>query len=137
MEVAVLLSPGVTAFEALGPYGVFRRVPGARVRLVAEAVGRIPTHGSRVALLADAAMDDHPTPDVVVVPGGIGIRRLVEDDHAVAWVAAAHEAVAATSCPTSTRATMPTTFRNESRVHPGVSRMAAAKGTHTSTRVEE
>ena len=37
MQVAVLLSPGVTAFEALGPYGVFRRVPGARVRLVADA----------------------------------------------------------------------------------------------------
>ena len=92
MEVAILLSPGVTAFEALGPYGVFRRVPAARVRLVAEAVGRMPTHGSSVALLADAVMDDHPAPDVVVVPGGIGIRRLVDDEHAVAWVAAAHEA---------------------------------------------
>jgi len=91
MEVAILLSPGVTAFEALGPYGVFRRVPDARVHLVAEAVGRLSTHGSSVALLADAVMDDHPRPDVVVVPGGIGIRRLVEDEHAVAWVAAAHE----------------------------------------------
>ena len=29
MQVAILLSPGVTAFEALGPYAVFRRVPGA------------------------------------------------------------------------------------------------------------
>ncbi len=91
MDVAVLLSPGVTAFEALGPYGVFRRVPGARVHLVADSVGRVPTQGAKVALLADAVMEDHPSPDVVVVPGGIGIRRLVEDERAVAWVAGAHE----------------------------------------------
>jgi putative intracellular protease/amidase len=92
MQVAVLLSPGVTAFEALGPYGVFRRVPGAQVRLVADAPGRVPTQGSSVALLADSVMEEYPTPDVVVVPGGIGIRRLVEDERALAWVAGAHEA---------------------------------------------
>jgi putative intracellular protease/amidase len=91
MEVAILLSPGVTAFEALGPFGVFRRVPGARVHLVAEAPGRVPTQGTRMALLADAAFADHPDPDVVVVPGGIGIRRLVEDEATVTWVARAHE----------------------------------------------
>ena len=91
MEVAILLSPGVTAFEALGPYGVFRRVPGANVHLVAASPGRIPTQGSKVALLAGASMADHPTPDVVVVPGGIGIRRLLDDEAAVAWVATAHE----------------------------------------------
>jgi putative intracellular protease/amidase len=91
MEVAILLSPGVTAFEALGPYGVFRRVPSARVHLVADHPGRVPAHGSKVALLAGAAMADHAHPDVVLVPGGIGIRRLVEDEAAVAWVRAAHE----------------------------------------------
>ena len=91
MEVAILLSPGVTAFEALGPYGVFRRVPGAEVHLVADRPGRMTTHGSKVALLADSAMGDHPHPDVVVVPGGIGIRRLVEDRWTMAWITEAHE----------------------------------------------
>jgi len=92
MEVAILLSPGVTAFEALGPYGVFRRVPGASVHLVAEAPGRVPAHGAKVALLADAALSDHPHPDLVVVPGGLGIRRLVESRHAVDWLVDAHSA---------------------------------------------
>jgi putative intracellular protease/amidase len=91
MQVAILLSPGVTAFEALGPYAVFRRVPGAEVRLVADRAGRIPTHGSKVALIAEAPMSEHPCPDVVVVPGGIGIRRLVEDVWTVAWVREAHQ----------------------------------------------
>ncbi len=91
MQVAILLSPGVTAFEALGPYGVFRRVPGAEVHLVAEQRGRVTTQGAKVALLAGATLADHPHPDVIVVPGGLGIRRLVEDEAAVAWVAAAHE----------------------------------------------
>ncbi len=91
MQVAILLSPGVTAFEALGPYGVFRRVPEAEVHLVAEQPGRVTTHGSKVALLAGSAMSEYPTPDVVVVPGGIGIRRLVDDVWTVAWVKDAHE----------------------------------------------
>jgi putative intracellular protease/amidase len=90
MRVAILLSPGVTAFEALGPYGVFRRVPGAEVHLVADQPGRVTTHGSKVALLADAAMSEHPTPEVIVVPGGIGVRRLVEHGPTVAWVKEAH-----------------------------------------------
>jgi putative intracellular protease/amidase len=91
MQVAILLSPGVTAFEALGPYAVFRRVPGAEVRLVADRPGRVTTHGSKVALIAESAMSEHPCPDVVVVPGGIGIRRLVEDVWTVAWVREAHQ----------------------------------------------
>ncbi len=91
MQVAILLSPGVTAFEALGPYGVFRRVPGAHVHLVAAAPGRVPTQGSKVALLADRARAEVPAPDVVVVPGGLGVRRLVTDRDAIDWVAAAHE----------------------------------------------
>ena len=44
-----------------------------------------------MALLADSVMEEYPAPDVVVVPGGIGIRRLVEDERAPAWVAGAHE----------------------------------------------
>jgi putative intracellular protease/amidase len=91
MDAAVLLYPGVTAFEALGPYGVFRRVADARVRLVAHQPGRVPTQGSKVALIATAALAEAPHPDVVVVPGGLGIRRLVGDEAALAWVAAAHE----------------------------------------------
>jgi putative intracellular protease/amidase len=91
MEVAILLSPGVTAFEALAPFGVFRRVPGAEVHLVAERPGRVSSQGAKVALLAGASRDDHPRPDVVVVPGGLGIRRLVADDAARAWVTEAHE----------------------------------------------
>jgi putative intracellular protease/amidase len=92
MQVAVLLSPGVTAFEALGPYAVFRRLPGAEVHLVADRVGRVPTQGSKVALIADTVLGDDVRPDVLVVPGGIGIRRLVEDRPTVHWVREAHAA---------------------------------------------
>jgi len=90
VQAAILLSPGVTAFEALGPYGVFRRVPGGRAHLVAAERGRVPTQGSSVALLADRTLAEVPHPDVVVVPGGLGIRRLLADDEALAWVARAH-----------------------------------------------
>ena len=74
-----------------GPTASSAGCPGAKVHLVADRPGRVTTHGSKVALLADSAMGDYPSPDVVVVPGGIGIRRLVEDRWTVAWVKEAHE----------------------------------------------
>jgi putative intracellular protease/amidase len=91
MQVGILLYPGVTAFEALVPYGVFRRVPDARVHLAAHRTGRVPTQGTKVALLADTTLAEVPSPDVVVVPGGLGIRRLLDDQRALDWVAQAHQ----------------------------------------------
>jgi putative intracellular protease/amidase len=92
VDVTVLLSPGVTAFEALGTYGVFRRTPGATVRLVATEPGRVGAHGARVALVAECAYRDVAVTDVLVVPGGLGVRRLVDDRAVISWLAEMHEA---------------------------------------------
>lgn len=86
----MLLSPGVTAYEALGPYGVFRRAPSTEVVLVADHPGPVPAQGAKVSLVAEAAYRDVELADVVVVPGGIGIRRLVEDRDVLDWVRSLH-----------------------------------------------
>jgi transcriptional regulator GlxA family with amidase domain len=52
------------------------------------------------ALVADLAYREAPTPDIVLVPGGIGTRRLVVDDAFMRWLAdwAAPAQVVASVC---------------------------------------
>lgn len=90
MDVAILVYDGVTAAEALGPYEFFRRVPDVEVHFVADRAGPCTTQGKPGVLVADRALADWPHPDTLVVPGGLGARRLVHDDRLVSWIAEAH-----------------------------------------------
>ncbi len=90
MDVAILVHDGVSAAEALAPAEVFRRVPDVAVHFVAHRPGPHPTQGRPGVLVADRAVADWPHPDTLVVPGGLGVRRLVEDGPLLAWIAQAH-----------------------------------------------
>lgn len=90
MDVAILVYDGVTAAEALGPYEFFRRVPDVEVHFVADRPGPCNTQGKPGVLVADRALADWTHPDTLVVPGGLGARRLVHDDRLVSWIAEAH-----------------------------------------------
>lgn len=94
MDVVVLVPSGVTAFEVLGPYGVFHRASGATVRLIGDRSGRVRCHGTKVPLLAETSylyVDPTGIADVLVVPGGLGIRGRVHDRALLDWLRAAHE----------------------------------------------
>ncbi|HMX17423.1 MAG TPA: DJ-1/PfpI family protein, partial [Rhodocyclaceae bacterium] len=78
MEIAILLFDDLTALDAVGPYDVLKLAPDARVRLVADRPGPKRMNGGLV-LLADAAFDDVPRPDIVVVPGGTGAAAAARD----------------------------------------------------------
>jgi transcriptional regulator GlxA family with amidase domain len=44
-----------------------------------------------LGLSVDAPFEALPEPDVVVVPGGIGTRALIEDERVLGWLRHAHE----------------------------------------------
>ena len=90
MQIAVLLFDGVTALDAIGPYEVLSRLPGAEVRFVAAEPGPKRTDDRALALTADDALDGVAAPGIVVVPGGPGAQRLVGDAATLAWLRAAH-----------------------------------------------
>jgi len=90
-DIAVLLFDGITALDAVGPYEVLARVPGARVRFVAAAAGPCRTDNGMLSLVADAGFADVRSPDVLVVPGGFGTRALVHDEPTLEWIRTAHE----------------------------------------------
>jgi putative intracellular protease/amidase len=90
MQVAVLIYEGLTALDAVGPYEVLSRLPGAEVSFVASEPGPKRTDTGSLALIADRSLDDVPSPDVLLVPGGAGTRPLLSDEAVLGWVREAH-----------------------------------------------
>jgi putative intracellular protease/amidase len=91
LTVAVLLYDRLTALDAIGPYEVLSRVPGATVTFVAERPGPITVDTGRLALVADTPFADLPAPDVLLVPGGPGDVAERAGAAAQEWVRAAHK----------------------------------------------
>ncbi len=90
MDIAIPLFDGFTALDAVGPYEVLARLPGARVRFLAAEPGPLRTDNGMLAISADEPLADVPEPDVIVVPGGLGTRRLLADEPMLAWIRHAH-----------------------------------------------
>jgi transcriptional regulator GlxA family with amidase domain len=91
MDIAIPIYDDFTALDAIGPYEVLSRIPGARVRFVAREAGPIRTDNGMLSIVAEAPMRDVPRPDILVVPGGVGTRALTEDEAWVSWIREAHE----------------------------------------------
>lgn len=95
MNVGMLLFDDVTVTDFTGPYDVFRAarplgVPASEPRPLFSVftVGEWETvrcnGGLRV--LTDHRLDDHPPIEILVVPGGWGTRREVNNAQLVAWI---------------------------------------------------
>jgi putative intracellular protease/amidase len=90
MRIAIPLYDRFTALDAIGPYEVLSRLPGATVHFVAAVPGEMRTDTGMLGLTADRSLDELPDPEVIVVPGGYGTRALLEDEQILAWLRAAH-----------------------------------------------
>ncbi|MFD7900736.1 DJ-1/PfpI family protein [Kitasatospora sp. NPDC059722] len=86
MRIAVLLYDDFTALDAVGPYEVLSRIPGAEVVFTAARRGPVRTDMKSLALTADAALDEVDTADVLLVPGGPGTEPALADGELVDWV---------------------------------------------------
>ena len=91
MEIAIPLFDRFTALDAVGPYQVLSALPGARVRFLGPQAGPIRVDNEMLTVVAEGRWEDSPAPDVLVVPGGIGTRALLEDERMLAWVRSVDE----------------------------------------------
>jgi putative intracellular protease/amidase len=91
MKIAIPLYDRFTALDAVGPYEVLQRIPGAEVIWLAAEPGLVGTDTGRLHLQADAAFEDVPDPDILVVPGGTGTDAVLDDERLVGWIRRAHE----------------------------------------------
>lgn len=90
MLAAFLLYDGFTALDAIGPYEVLASADDIEPVLVAEQAGPVRNESGTLALVADRSLAEVPAPDIVVVPGGFGTRRLLEHDPLLSWLRDAH-----------------------------------------------
>jgi putative intracellular protease/amidase len=86
MEIAILIYDKLAALDAVGPYEVLRNVPGWDVRMVAPEKGEVRTEDGSLGLVADYALEEVSSPEIVLVPGGLGSRTLMRDERVLAWV---------------------------------------------------
>ncbi|MEU9852745.1 DJ-1/PfpI family protein [Streptomyces sp. NPDC047974] len=86
MQIAVLLFEGFTTLDAVGPYEILSRLPGAQTVLVAKQPGPVRNDQGSLALVADKALADVPHPDIVLVPGGPETRTAMNDPEIQEWL---------------------------------------------------
>jgi transcriptional regulator GlxA family with amidase domain len=96
-QVAIVIFPDVEVLDFCGPFEVFSvtRLDDTRrrdtlspfeVRLVAESRDVVTATGG-LRVLPDCTLAECPAPDVLVVPGGWGTRRLLEHRPMLDWIA--------------------------------------------------
>jgi transcriptional regulator GlxA family with amidase domain len=90
-QAAILLYPGVTALDAVGPWEVLSRMPHTEVRFAGKEVGPVVTEGGALALGISHTMAETPSPDLVIVPGGATTPGQMVDDEVLNWLRQVHE----------------------------------------------
>jgi putative intracellular protease/amidase len=91
VDIVIPIYDKFAALDAVGPYEVLCRLPGAKVTFVADEPGPVQTETRMLTLVAEASFSDLPRPEVIVVPGGYGNRELLESSGLVDWIRSAHE----------------------------------------------
>lgn len=87
MQIAIVLYPGMTALDAIGPYEVLRMIPGAEIRFVSDAPGPIMTDSRVLVMNATHSYEATPSPDMVLVPGSAtNTARAIADKALIAWL---------------------------------------------------
>ncbi|MET9512861.1 DJ-1/PfpI family protein [Streptomyces flavidovirens] len=86
MQIAVLLYDRFTTLDAVGPYELLARLPGAETVFVAKEAGQIRNDQGSLALVADRPLAQVTRPDIVLVPGGPGSRQAMRDETILDWL---------------------------------------------------
>jgi transcriptional regulator GlxA family with amidase domain len=91
MQIAIVLYPGMTALDAVGPYEVLRFLPESEIRFVAHEPGPVLADSGVLALTATHSFDDTPAPDIVLVPGSeADTTTAMADGRLIRWLQRVH-----------------------------------------------
>lgn len=91
MQIAIVLYPGFTALDFIGPYEVLRWLPDAEVRFVWHQPGPITADSGVLVVGATHSFAETPSPDLILVPGGMTTVEHARDATLLEWVRRAHQ----------------------------------------------
>jgi putative intracellular protease/amidase len=90
-QIAIVVYPGFTALDFIGPYEVLRNLPDAEVRFVWHEPGPIAADSGVLLVGATHSFDETSSPDILLVPGGISTFEHARDEKLLDWVRRADE----------------------------------------------
>jgi putative intracellular protease/amidase len=90
-QIAIVVYPGFTALDFIGPYEVLRNLPDAEVRFVWHEAGPIAADSGVLLVGATHSFDETPSPDILLVPGGLSTFEHARDEKLLDWVRRADE----------------------------------------------
>ncbi|CAN5177664.1 DJ-1/PfpI family protein [soil metagenome] len=90
-QLAIVVYPGFTALDFIGPYEVLRNLPDVDVRFVWHQTGPISADSGVLMIGATHTFDETPAPDVLLIPGGPTTIEHSRDEKLLAWVRRVHE----------------------------------------------
>jgi transcriptional regulator GlxA family with amidase domain len=90
-QIAIVVYPGFTALDFIGPYEVLQRLPGAEIRFVWHEPGPIAADSDVLLIGATHSFDETPSPDIILVPGGMSTVEHARDEKLLDWVRQAHQ----------------------------------------------
>ena len=88
MNIAIVLFDRFTALDAIGPYEVLSRLPGASLSFAAVESGPVRTDNGMLTLVAEHSLQELDAPDIVLVPGGPGEVAARAGGAALDWLRA-------------------------------------------------
>ncbi len=90
IQTVIPLFAHFTALDGIGPYEVLQRIPDIDVTFIGHQRGVVRSDNGMLGIEVDGTFEDHPTPDLIVFPGGQGTRALMTDERVLDWVRTAH-----------------------------------------------
>jgi transcriptional regulator GlxA family with amidase domain len=92
MQIAIVLYPGLTTLDAIGPYEVLRNIPDCDLRFVSHEPGPIITDSGVLVLGATHSYDETAAPDIVLVPGSeANTITAMADGRLLQWLVKVHQ----------------------------------------------
>jgi putative intracellular protease/amidase len=90
-QIAIVTYPGFTALDFIGPYEVLRWLPDTEVRFVWHEPGPITADSGVLIIGATHSFAETPSPDVILVPGGMTTIEHARDETLLDWLRQAHQ----------------------------------------------
>jgi cyclohexyl-isocyanide hydratase len=81
----VLVFPNLTQLDLTGPYEILARLPGAETLLIWKTLDPVRSEFG-LTMLPMATFDDCGPLDLVLIPGGVGMNPLLEDDEVLEFL---------------------------------------------------
>jgi transcriptional regulator GlxA family with amidase domain len=88
VKIALVLYPGFTALDIIGPFQVLAYIPGHEAVFVAAQPGPVTDDTGRCQLIASTSLDELTAPDVVIIGGSLFTQE--PDQPVVQWLRQVH-----------------------------------------------